>query len=270
MGSRQTHRGERGGGTPSVIANSLGVGLATGTYGLSCGALGTSAGLDVWQVCALSLLAFTGASQFAFIGILGAGGGPFTAGLTAVVLGSRNTFYGLSLAAILRLRRLGRIFGAQLVIDESTAMTLAQPEQKLARLAFWWTGGAIFIVWNFSTLLGALVGTAIGDPRTYGLDAAVGAAFLALLWPKLASRTGRWVALLGAASAVALIPFTPAGAPIILGGTIAVLAGLLSARSRPQPAACEVVGTQHAGSETTATNYPERDNPESDNPEQPS
>ncbi|WP_374999574.1 AzlC family ABC transporter permease [Aeromicrobium sp. CTD01-1L150] len=214
----------------TVIADSLGVGIATGAYGISFGALGTSAGLDVAQTCALSLLAFTGASQFAFIGVVASGGAPLTGALTSVLLGSRNLFYGVSLAAMLRLRGIRRLLGAHLVIDESTAMAVAQTEPRLGRLGFWWTGLSIFLLWNLTTFAGALAGTAIGDPRAYGLDAAVGAAFLGLLWPRLRTRTGRGVALLAAAVALVLVPWSPAGVPIIVGGAVAVLTGLLGPR----------------------------------------
>lgn len=214
-------------GERTVVRNSIGVGLATGAYGISFGALGTASGLDVLQTCALSLLAFTGASQFAFVGVVAAGGAPVTGAATSVLLGTRNLFYGLSLASVLRLGGARRLLLAHLVIDESTAMALAQRDPALARLGFWWTGGAIYLLWNAATFVGALAGTAIGDPRAYGLDAAVGAAFLGLLWPRLTGPLPRLVALAGAAAATGLVPLTPAGVPIILGGAVAVGVGLL-------------------------------------------
>lgn len=210
-----------------VVADSLGVGVATGLYGVSFGALGTASGLSVLQTCVLSLLAFTGASQFAFIGVVAAGGAPLTGALTSVLLGSRNLFYGLSLVSILRLTGARRLLGAHLVIDESTAVAVAQRDDALGRLGFWWTGASIYVLWNLSTVAGALAGTAIGDPRTYGLDAAVGAAFLALLWPRLSGALPRVVALVGAGVALGLVPLSPAGVPIIAGGAVAVVAGLL-------------------------------------------
>ncbi|MGQ2911148.1 AzlC family ABC transporter permease [Aeromicrobium sp.] len=210
-----------------VVADSLGVGVATGLYGVSFGALGTASGLSVLQTCVLSLVAFTGASQFAFIGVVAAGGAPLTGALTSVLLGTRNLFYGLSLASILRLTGARRTLGAHLVIDESTAVAVAQRDHVLGRLGFWWTGASIYLLWNLSTLAGALAGTAIGDPRTYGLDAAVGAAFLALLWPRLSGTLPRVVALVGAGVALGLVPLSPAGVPIIAGGAVAVVAGLL-------------------------------------------
>ena len=211
----------------SIIIDSLGVGLATGTYGVSFGAISTASGLSVLQTCLISLLVFTGASQFAFVGIIASGGNPLTGALTAVLLGSRNLFYGVSMAPRLDLDPAARLATAHLVIDESTAMGVTRDTRRQARLGFYWTGISIFVLWNLTTFVGALAGNAIGDPRTYGLDAAVGAAFLGLLWPRLATWKGRAVALIGAAVALGLVPVTSAGLPIVLGGGTAVLLGLL-------------------------------------------
>lgn len=211
----------------SVIVDSLGVGLATGTYGISFGAISTSSGLSVMQTCVLSLLVFTGASQFAFIGIIASGGNPVTGALTSVLLGSRNMFYGLSIARLLELSPAKRVASAHLVIDESTAMAVTRTTRRQARLGFYWTGISIFVLWNLMTFVGALAGNAIGDPRVYGLDAAVGAAFLGLLWPRLTSWHARIVALFAAAVALGAVPLTPAGLPIIIGGAAAVLLGML-------------------------------------------
>ncbi|OUZ07974.1 branched-chain amino acid ABC transporter permease [Aeromicrobium sp. PE09-221] len=211
----------------AIITDSLGVGLATGAYGVSFGALATAAGMSIWQACAMSLLMFTGASQFAYVGVIASGGSPLAGAVTSVLLGGRNLFYGLSLARLLDVRGWRRPLAAQLVIDESTAMAVTRPTAHQARLAFYWTGGAVFVLWNLFTFLGALAGTAIGDPRDFGLDAAVGAAFLALLWPRLDSAITRGVAILAAAIALGLVPLSPAGVPIIVGGGLALLAGLL-------------------------------------------
>lgn len=210
----------------SVVADSLGVGVATGAYGVSFGALATTSGLDVWQACALSFLVFTGASQFAFVGVIAAGGAPLTGAVTSVLLGSRNLFYGITLAPTLRLRGWRRLLASHVVIDESTAMSLGQSAEEDARLAFRLTGATVFVLWNAMTLVGAVAGTAIGDPRTFGLDAAVGGAFLALLWPRLTALPQRVVAIVGAAVATGLVPLTAAGLPIILGGAAAVLVGM--------------------------------------------
>nr|WP_283251671.1 AzlC family ABC transporter permease [Aeromicrobium duanguangcaii] len=218
----------------TVIADSLGVGVGVGLYGVSFGALATTGGLSVLQACALSLLAFTGASQFAFLGVVAAGGAPATGALTAVLLGVRNTFYGITLAPILKVRGLRRWATAHVVIDESTAMSVVRTDPRQARLGFYWTGLTIFAIWNLMTLLGALAGERIGDPRTIGLDAAVAAAFLGLLWPRLDSPASRLLALLAAAVALGLVPLTPAGAPIIIGGIVAVLVGLRFVPSTPR------------------------------------
>ena len=218
----------------SVVADSLGVGLATGAYGVSFGAIATGAGLDVWQACAMSLAVFTGASQFAFIGVIASGGNPLAGAFTALLLGSRNMFYGLSIAPLLRLTGPARIVSSHLVMDESTAMTITRDTTRQARLGFFWTGLSIFVLWNGTTLIGALAGTAMGDPRDYGLDAAVGAAFLGLLWPRLNSWGARLTALLAAAVALGLVPFTAAGLPIIIGGAVAVIVGLIRHVTLPE------------------------------------
>ncbi len=210
----------------SVVVDSLGVGVATGVYGVSFGAIATASGLDVWQACALSLLVFTGASQLAFVGVVAAGGSALTGALTATLLGSRNTFYGLSIAQRLDVRGWRRLAAAHLVIDESTAMSVTRDTRRHARLGFYWTGASVFVLWNAMTLVGALAGEAIGDPRTYGLDAAVAAAFVGLLWPRLVTTNARLVAAVGALAATALVPLVPSGVPIILGGAVAVTVGV--------------------------------------------
>lgn len=209
-----------------VIADSLGVGIGVGLYGVTFGAIATTSGLSVLQACALSLLAFTGASQFAFLGVVAAGGAPAAGAVTAVLLGVRNTFYGITLSPFLRVKGLRRVLAAHFVIDESTAMSVGREDPHQARVGFWWTGLTIFVLWNLTTLLGAVAGEQIGDPRAIGLDAAVAAAFLGLLWPRLDSTPARLLALLAAAVALGLVPFTPAGTPIIVGGAVAVAVGL--------------------------------------------
>lgn len=206
----------------------LSVSLATGAYGLSFGALSVAAGLDVWQTCALSLLVFSGGSQFAFVGVIGAGGGPWAAMATSTFLGLRNGFYGVGLAPAMRpIAGWKRAWAAQVTIDESTAVALAQPAEDLParRAGFWWTGVGVFLAWNAITLLGALLGSRIGDPADWGLDAAAAAAFLALVWPRLAHRRARAVAAGAAVIALALTPIAPAGAPVLAAALVAILAG---------------------------------------------
>lgn len=217
----------------AIVRDSWGVGVATGVYGLSFGAISVAAGLSVLQTCALSLVMFTGASQFAFVGVVAAGASPWSGALTAALLGTRNTLYGLNLGPTLRLPAATRAGAAHLVIDESTAMAVVRDSTAAARVAFWHTGGSIFLLWNLATLVGALAGDLMGDPRTYGLDAAVGAAFLALLWPRLTQRGNVPVALLAAGVALTLVPVAGAGVPVLAAGGVALLVGAL--RGRPGP-----------------------------------
>ncbi|HBO54395.1 AzlC family ABC transporter permease [Janibacter terrae] len=218
----------------------LSIGIASGTYGISFGALSIAAGLDLWQTMALSLLLFTGGSQFALVGIIGSGGNPVTAVATSTLLGIRNGLYGLQLARILRLTGWRRVTAAQLTIDESTAISLAQSTPEGRRAGFWAGGTGVFVFWNLSTLLGALLGNALGDPRVWGLDAAAAAAFVALIWPRLQDRTGRVTAALAAAIALVMLVPTPAGVPVLLAAIAAVVVGLLdrtpsTARDIEQP-----------------------------------
>jgi predicted branched-subunit amino acid permease len=209
-----------------VLRTALGIGVATGAYGVSFGALSTTSGLSVTQTCALSVLVFTGASQFAFVGVVGAGGDAAAGAATALLLGSRNALYGLRLAPLLRLRGLHRLVGAQLVIDESTAVAVGQAGGRAARLGFWAAGLAVYVLWNTATLVGAVAGDAIGDPRTYGLDAAVPAAFLALLAPRLRGRQPWAVAFGACVVALLAVPVVPVGAPVLLAALVAVAVGL--------------------------------------------
>jgi predicted branched-subunit amino acid permease len=217
----------------AIIRDGLFVGLATGTYGISFGAVSVAAGLSVVQTCALSLLVFTGASQFALVGVIASGGAPLAGTLTALLLGTRNTLYGLRLAPSLGWLGWRRAAAAHLVIDESTAMALVRPGPATARVGFLSTGLAVFVFWNLATLGGALAGTALGDPRTYGLDAAVGGAFLALLWPRLHTWGNRVVAVAAAAVALGMVPLSPAGVPVLAAAAVAVVAGLLRDRRDP-------------------------------------
>lgn len=219
----------------AIIRDSLAVGLATGAYGTGFGAISVSSGLSVWQTCALSLLMFTGASQFALVGVAAAGGSPFSAAATALLLGTRNTLYGLRMAPLLGWRGARRVVGAHVLIDESTAMAVTRETQEEARTGFVWTGVSILVLWNLFTFIGAVAGDLIGDPKTYGLDAAVGAAFLALLWPRLTTGRNRVVALLAAALALAIAGVVPAGVPVLAAGGVALLAGLLLRSTEHDP-----------------------------------
>ena len=204
-----------------VLSTAVSVGIATGLYGVSFGALGVVAGLDIPSVMLLSLLMFSGASQYAFIGVIAAGGAPITAISSAWLLGIRNSFYALRLNAEIGPRGLLRILAAQLTIDESNAVSSAQSTKALQRYGFWATGVSVFVFWNTATLIGAIAGDLLGSVETWGLDAAAAAAFLGLLWPRLKAN---WLlALLGLTCAIALTPILPAGLPVLVAAVIALL-----------------------------------------------
>jgi predicted branched-subunit amino acid permease len=214
-----------------TLRDAVGLGTAVGLYGVAFGAAAVGAGLDVWQAAALSALMFTGASQFALVGVLGAGGGALAALGSALLLGTRNTIYGVRLVPLLTPRgALRRAGAAHWVIDETTAMAVAAPDRELGRLAFWATGATIYLGWNATTLVGAVSAAALGETAQAALDSVVPAAFLALLWPRLrrsAVEPGaqRRVAVGGAVIALALTPFVPAGVQVVLAVVAVALAG---------------------------------------------
>lgn len=199
----------------------LSVGLATGLYGISFGALGVVAGLTTLQVCALSLLMFTGGSQFAFVGTIAGGGSLSTAALAATLLGVRNTVYGVSMNALLRPHGWQRYAAAQVTIDESVAVASSRTDPVEERRGFWAAGLGVFVLWNVFTLLGALLGAAVGDTRAWGLDGAAVAAFLGLLWPRLRSREAGSIAVVCAVAAALATPALPAGIPILVAALVA-------------------------------------------------
>ncbi|MFF2848643.1 AzlC family ABC transporter permease [Streptomyces sp. NPDC058001] len=200
----------------AVVRDALGVGVAVGLSGFAFGVTSAGSGLTVLQTCVLSLMVFTGASQFALVGALAAGGNPFTAAAGAFFLGVRNAFYGLRLSQLLALPRAVRPFAAQWVIDETTAVALAQPTRRAARIGFTVTGLTLYLLWNLTTLLGALGAEAIGDTDAWGLDAAGPAVFLALLAPMLRTTTERAVAAFAVLLGLGLLPVLPAGVPVLV------------------------------------------------------
>jgi predicted branched-subunit amino acid permease len=220
--------------TRSAIRDGLGVGLAVGLSGVAFGAAAVAAGLGMAQACALSLVAFTGASQFALVGVVAGGGNLVAGAVGAVLLGGRNCLYGLRLAETLRVRGWRRLLTAHVVIDETTAVATAQHGPFPARAGFWATAVTLFTVWNLSTLLGALGAARLGSPQTYGLDVVGPGAFLALLWPRLASGGAeRRVAVAAAVVAVATTPLLPPGVPVML-AAVTALAGVVRRRG-PRP-----------------------------------
>nr|WP_245723753.1 AzlC family ABC transporter permease [Microbacterium humi] len=205
----------------------LAVGAATAAYGVSFGALSVASGLDIWQTCVLSLFMFTGGSQFALVGVLASGGtasGP-AAIASAALLGVRNAAYGMRMKTVVGGGLWRSVAAAWVTIDESTAVALAQHDASSRRIGFWATGLAVFIGWNITTLLGALIGDVLGDTRAYGLDAAAAAAFLALLWPRLTRLQPVAVAVGAAVVAACTTPVLPAGLPVILAAVVAIVVG---------------------------------------------
>lgn len=213
---------------PATWRDSFSVSLTVGAYGIAFGAAGVAAGFSVFQSCLLSLLTFSGASQFAIVGVIGAGGSAFSGITTASLLGIRNGLYGLRMAPLLQVKGLRRVVAAQITIDESTGVALSQEErgESAMRHGFWLTGFGVYIFWNIFTLIGALGAQAMGDPAAWGLDAAVPAAFLGLVWPRLKKNSDRILAASAALLSLALTPILPAGIPIISTAILAVIFGL--------------------------------------------
>ena len=211
-----------------TFRDSLSVSFTVGAYGVAFGAAAVANGFSIVQSCLLSLLTFSGASQFAVIGVIGAGGSAISGIATASLLGFRNGLYGVLMAPILKVRGFKRLIAAHITIDESTGVSLSQEARgpEAMREGFWLTGFGVFIFWNSFTLAGALGAKAMGDPSAWGLDAAVPAAFLGLVWPRLKSSTDKTLAIVAALFAIATTPFLPAGLPIIGTAVIAVAAGL--------------------------------------------
>jgi 4-azaleucine resistance transporter AzlC len=220
---------------PGLRRNALVLGAAVGVFGVSFGVLATTAGLTVAQAAAVSVLVFTGASQFAAVGVLATGGSLASAFGSALLLAARNAAYGVALAPIFADRSLARrLLTAQLVIDETTAMATAQNGRRAGMEAFWATGIAVFVCWNVGTLVGAVAGDAIGDPEAWGLDAAFPAGYVALAVPHLRTRRGRIAAAAGVAISLALVPLAPAGVPIVAAALGVVPAVLFGSRP-PRP-----------------------------------
>ena len=206
----------------------MSVSITVGAYGVAFGTAAVANGFSVLQACHLSLLTFSGASQFAVVGVIGAGGSSISAIATASLLGTRNALYGVIMAPRLRVKGLKRVLAAQITIDESTGVALGQEQRgdEAVQKGFWYTGIGVFVFWNLFTLAGALGAQAMGDVRSFGLDSAVPAAFLGLLWPRLTSRSEKFLAITCAVFAVVMTPILPAGLPIIATAFIALAIGL--------------------------------------------
>jgi len=221
--------------------DAIGVSVATSAYGVSFGALAVASGLDVWQACVLSLFMFTGGSQFAFVGVV-AGGGLAAAPAaiaSATLLGVRNVAYGLRMSPVVGPGFWRRVAAAPLTIDESAAVALAQTGTRARRIGFWATGIGIYLGWNATTLLGALLGDVLGDVRAWGLDAAAAAAFLALLWPRLRRRQAVAVGVAAAVVATMVTPVVMPGMPVLIAALVAVVVGWTNAFGDRTPPASD-------------------------------
>ncbi|WP_432397557.1 AzlC family ABC transporter permease [Pseudarthrobacter sp. L19] len=219
--------------TPAVRIG-LSISVATGLYGVSFGALSVASGLDFWQTMALSLLLFSGGSQFAFIGVVAGGGSGLAAMGAATLLGMRNGIYGMQLNALLQPRGWRRFAAAQVTIDESTATSTGQTDPAEQRRGFWTAGVGVFVLWNIFTAVGALAGSALGDPKQWGLDGAAVAAFLGLLWPRLKGREPVAIAVVCALATVLAVPLVPAGVPILVAALVAAVFGWFSSGPRDE------------------------------------
>jgi len=190
--------------------------VAVGVVGVTFGVLADSAGLSIPKIIVMSALVFTGASQFAAVGVISGGGTPVAALGSAMLLAARNTLYGPVVKRALPRSVGGRVVAAQFVIDETAAMSAAQSDNQNAADAFWFTGVWLWCLWVTGSIAGAVLGSFIGDPDAWGLDTAFPASFVALISPHLQASPQRFAALLGAAIAVVAIPLTPAGVPLLL------------------------------------------------------
>jgi len=217
-------------------SQAISVASAVSLYGLSFGALAVISGFSVWQTMVLSLFMFSGASQFAFVGVIASGG--MAAGGAAVasagLLGARNGLYSLRMSPIVGPGWLKRLTAAQLTVDESTAVGSGQSSLVGNKTGFWWTAILLYSGWNAMTLVGAFLGDVLGDVRTWGLDAAAAAAFLGLLWPRLNRGEPIAVGLGSGVLTVVLVPVLPAGVPLVIAAAVTIVVALYRHRVAPE------------------------------------
>ena len=220
--------------TPStrkiINRDAVGIGIGVASYAVSFGALSVTTGLSVLETQILSAVMFTGASQFALVGVIAAGGTPLAAIAAAWLVGFRNLPYALRMSTLINERGWRRFTSAHITIDESVAMALAHVAEspQAARYAFRATGLSVFVFWNIATLVGSVAAASAGDPKMYGLDSAIVAGFIALIWPQLRNRLHIKTALAAGIGTIVMIPFSPAGIPILFAGAVALLIGLTS------------------------------------------
>ena len=200
----------------SIRAQAISIGLAISPFGLAFGALCAESGVGVWEALGFSSLVFGGSSQFAAVSVLADDGTVIAAVTAGLLLNLRSLAFGVSMAPSLKGSLLWRAGVSQLMIDESTAIGSSQSTHELRRYGYLWGGLSVFVLWNATTLIGVSVLSEAESLITdLGIDATIPAAFLGLIWNKLENAKHRAVALIGAITALILIPITPAGIPVI-------------------------------------------------------
>jgi 4-azaleucine resistance transporter AzlC len=208
----------------SLRTRALSIGVAVAPFGFAFGVLCTQAGLNIWQAMGFSSFVFTGGSQFAAVTVLREGGAASTAIAGSLLLAMRFLAYGVVMSPSMSKSRWKRALESHLMIDESLAVGTAASDRSLIRYGYLAGGLSVFAFWNTATLLGVLIGSGAGDAiATYGIDAAIPASFVVLVWPRLRDKEQLPIALLGGLITVVAIPFTPPGVPILAAALACVL-----------------------------------------------
>ncbi len=218
------------------------VSLAVGVIGVTFGVFADAAGFDLAQIVVMSALVFTGASQFAAVGVIDDGGSGGAAVGSALLLAARNALYGPVARRALPASALARLASAHFVIDETTAMAAAQDDSRDAIGAFWITATTLWLCWNLGSVAGALLGAVLGEPETWGLDAAFPAMFVALLVPHVRTAAGRTAAVVAAGVALGAVPVTASGIPILLAVSALIPAVFVQRRRDPPGRGADAVG----------------------------
>ncbi|WP_246195594.1 AzlC family ABC transporter permease [Halopolyspora algeriensis] len=228
----------------AFLGKVLSMGTALAVVGCSLGAIAVGKGVPLWLVTLMGLLVFAGGSEFMAVGLISAGAAPVTAVVGGLMLNARHFPFGLAVGDVLGRSRLARLFGSHIMVDEAVAFALAEQEPQRRRRAYWIAGLTVYGVWAPSILLGGLLGGQIGDPATFGLDAALPAALLALVMPSLRDRPTLRAVVIGAVIAVVATPVLPEGLPVM-----AALLGVAAAL--PTPKRTSKAGTSKTGEPTT-------------------
>jgi 4-azaleucine resistance transporter AzlC len=202
--------------SPETRRQSVTLSVTVGVYGVAFGASSMASGFGLARTVFLSLVMFTGASQFALVGAVASGSSALSAVVATVLLSTRNALYAMQVAPWLNATRWRRVVGVQVTIDESTNLGLSKEKDGVAemRAGFWLTGLGVYLCWNLGTLIGALSASALTTPAAVGLDAAVPCAFVALLWPRLTNRRAVVLALAAVLWALIGALIFPAGLAI--------------------------------------------------------